>query len=300
MSAPYPSQPRQPFRELPDRPVDPFAPPRYQNPEEAPGAIRPMPRLRPPREASFPGPTPGPGEKWYVDTREGTPTMEIKDAKAPTVRRLAFNGQDVRDALDNGEAPILVGSGILKAPPTALLNKLRQAEQAQYADPLKNPARISMLEEAKGMLAEHEQSETKQDAGGKWINVYGRAIQGKAGQPLPRLHDFERDQYDTVDEAVAAAKRRSDLEPEHEAEPVLAAPYEESMKKKRSTGISTAMEYKPPSMHQQVKMSADHMAHMVMDSHPKVKKLHDEIAKAVESAAMKHLGSGKAKNGSMG
>lgn len=57
----------------------------------------------------------------------------------------------------------------------------------------------------------HEQSETIQDASGRWINVYGRGTP-KAGQPLPSVHDFEQDAYDTVDEAVAAAKKRSQME----------------------------------------------------------------------------------------
>ena len=57
----------------------------------------------------------------------------------------------------------------------------------------------------------HEQSETIQDAQGRWINVYGRGTP-RAGQPLPPVHDFEQDSYDSVEEAVAAAKRRSELE----------------------------------------------------------------------------------------
>ena len=57
----------------------------------------------------------------------------------------------------------------------------------------------------------HEESESEQDAQGRWINVYGRGTP-KAGQPLPRRYDFERDSYDTVEEAVAAAARRSDEE----------------------------------------------------------------------------------------
>ena len=50
----------------------------------------------------------------------------------------------------------------------------------------------------------HEQSETIQDAQGRWINVYGRGTP-RAGQPLPPVHDFEQDSYDSVEEAVAAA-----------------------------------------------------------------------------------------------
>ena len=50
----------------------------------------------------------------------------------------------------------------------------------------------------------HEQSETIQDPDtGKWVNVYGRKTP-KAGQRLPNDRD-----YDTVEEAVAAAAARS-------------------------------------------------------------------------------------------
>lgn len=49
----------------------------------------------------------------------------------------------------------------------------------------------------------HEQSETIQLPSGRWVNVYGRRTP-KAGQPLPNSGDFE-----TVEEAVAAAKARS-------------------------------------------------------------------------------------------
>ena len=50
----------------------------------------------------------------------------------------------------------------------------------------------------------HEQSETVQRADGKWVNVYGQKTK-KAGQ---QLHGDK--EYDTVDEAVSAAKRRSE------------------------------------------------------------------------------------------
>lgn len=49
----------------------------------------------------------------------------------------------------------------------------------------------------------HEQSETIQRSDGKWINVYGQALP-KAGQQLPGTPT-----YDTVDDAVSAAKARS-------------------------------------------------------------------------------------------
>ena len=49
----------------------------------------------------------------------------------------------------------------------------------------------------------HEQSETIQLKNGKWVNVYGAKTK-KAGQQLPG-----ETEYDTVDEAVSAAKKRS-------------------------------------------------------------------------------------------
>jgi hypothetical protein len=55
--------------------------------------------------------------------------------------------------------------------------------------------------------AHHEQSETVQRPDGRWINTYGRAIKGKAGQQLPDTLD-----YSTVEEAVKAAKQRSEQE----------------------------------------------------------------------------------------
>jgi hypothetical protein len=50
----------------------------------------------------------------------------------------------------------------------------------------------------------HEQSETVQRSDGRWINVYGKALP-QAGQPLPNSSD-----YGTVEEAVTAAKARSE------------------------------------------------------------------------------------------
>jgi hypothetical protein len=56
----------------------------------------------------------------------------------------------------------------------------------------------------------HEQSESEQ-RNGRWKNLYGRKTD-KAGQPLPLRYGFEREDYETVEEAVAAARRRSELE----------------------------------------------------------------------------------------
>lgn len=55
----------------------------------------------------------------------------------------------------------------------------------------------------------HEQSETI-ERDGRYYNVYGQGTD-QAGQALPVLHDFEQESYDTQEEAVAAAKKRSRL-----------------------------------------------------------------------------------------
>lgn len=56
----------------------------------------------------------------------------------------------------------------------------------------------------------HEQSETV-EKDGKWVNVYGSKTPN-AGKPLPKRYDFEQDDYRTVEEAVSAARRRSERE----------------------------------------------------------------------------------------
>ena len=73
---------------------------------------------------------------------------------------------------------------------------------------------------ALGPTVHHEQSETIQRADGKWVNVYGRAT-GQAGQPLPPRFPYERDAYDTVEEAVAAASRRSQDEGRLSPPPIM-------------------------------------------------------------------------------
>ena len=56
----------------------------------------------------------------------------------------------------------------------------------------------------------HELSETIQLPNGKWVNVSTAGGQKKLLEPK---HPFEKPLYDTMDEAAAAAKKRSDLEP---------------------------------------------------------------------------------------
>jgi len=65
------------------------------------------------------------------------------------------------------------------------------------------PFPLSLIPSAR---AHHEQSETVQNAEGKWINVYGKNLP-KAGQQLPGTEEYE-----TSGEAVAAARARSKTE----------------------------------------------------------------------------------------
>jgi len=84
---------------------------------------------------------PGP---WYVNLTEGTPTQEVDDPTDPKVRRLAFGPADVREALENGEAPILIHRNVLNAPPSVLFNALRAAERRQNTDAKFSPAMVAM------------------------------------------------------------------------------------------------------------------------------------------------------------
>ena len=53
----------------------------------------------------------------------------------------------------------------------------------------------------------HEQSETIETPTG-WRNVYGKGLKN-SGQPLPRLFPWEKDDYQTREEAEEKARRRS-------------------------------------------------------------------------------------------
>jgi len=56
----------------------------------------------------------------------------------------------------------------------------------------------------------HERSETI-EKDGKYVNVYGRGT-STPGDPLPKRYRFEHDSYDTVKDAVHAARKRSSAE----------------------------------------------------------------------------------------
>lgn len=74
------------------------------------------------------------------------------------------------------------------------------------------------------------------------------------------------------------------------------------MKKKKSSGggMGMPMEYKPPSPKQQIKYAAEHVARTAVENHPKLKKMRDEITRAVEGAVQKHMGGTKMKKGYLG
>ena len=130
-----------------------------------------------------------------------------------------------------GEAPHTGGyiAGDLAGPAKEVLAKLREgeyvvppgqlAEQMRAATPgLTKPGTILTGESTPIRLAHHEESETIQRPDGSWINIYGRKTP-QAGQPLPKKYEFERDSYSSVEEAVDAAKRRSEEEGRHEPVP---------------------------------------------------------------------------------
>ena len=80
---------------------------------------------------------------WYVHLKEGVPSQDL-DGNDPMVRRLAFTPDEVEQALEDGEAPIMVGKGVLSLPPSALRGMLQKAQDMQFKDPLKNPAVVAM------------------------------------------------------------------------------------------------------------------------------------------------------------
>jgi len=53
-----------------------------------------------------------------------------------------------------------------------------------------------------------------------------------------------------------------------------------------------------PSPKQQIKYAAENVARTAVENHPKMKRMRDEITRAVEGAVRKHLGGG-AKKGSL-
>jgi hypothetical protein len=80
---------------------------------------------------------------WYVHIKEGVPSQDL-DGNDPMVRRLAFTPDEVEQALEAGEAPIMVGKGVLTLPPSAIRGFLQNAQNMQNKDPMKHPAMVAM------------------------------------------------------------------------------------------------------------------------------------------------------------
>ena len=57
------------------------------------------------------------------------------------------------------------------------------------------------------------------------------------------------------------------------------------MAKKKPSDTMTPPTFKPPSLNDQLKWAADSVARTAVENHPKVKRLHNHIAKAVSKAA---------------
>jgi len=67
-------------------------------------------------------------------------------------------------------------------------------------------------------------------------------------------------------------------------------------KKKSSSGMGGCMP-SMPSPKQQIKYAAEHVARTAVENHPKLKRMRDEITRAVEGAVKKHMGGGMKKGG---
>lgn len=163
---------------------------------------------------------------WYLPLKPGQPIQAKKNPDPRAYWRLAMSPEDATAAIQSGdpaELPILAPSMVLALPPRKRAAAAEFLRRRQYENPdgtLLDVVQALEPRPAAGpptrgnglMFAHHEESETIQDASGRWINVYGRNIPGKAGQSLPLQHEFERPSYGTTEEAVSAAKMRSQME----------------------------------------------------------------------------------------
>lgn len=65
-------------------------------------------------------------------------------------------------------------------------------------------------------------------------------------------------------------------------------------KKRRDQGnqgpMGCGLAYTPPSPQKMIRMGAESAAHTAMEAHPKVKKMRNAIADAIESTIKRHLG----------
>lgn len=55
-------------------------------------------------------------------------------------------------------------------------------------------------------------------------------------------------------------------------------------------GLCGEISFKPPSPQRMIRMAAENSAHTAMEANPKVKKMRNAIADAIESTIKRHLG----------
>jgi hypothetical protein len=137
-----------------------------------------------------------PKEKgWYVHLKEGVPSQDL-DGNDPMVRRLAFTPDEVEQSLDAGEAPIMVGKGVLNLPPSALRGMLQKAQDMQFKDPMKNPAVVAMANRFK---------KQQQPQG---ITPEGDTIPGSPAAVMARKPRFRGDRGPAADQPLDSMPAR--------------------------------------------------------------------------------------------
>lgn len=160
------------------------------------------------------------GMHWYLNTRGGA-LFEAKANPDPASHwRVATSSREVREALDARDPVIAVAPDVVRMPMHQALPLIERARKLQWDQPgsgIELLGAMTRSAEPAIRLARHEQSETIQNDAGQWINVYGQATK-RAGQPLRSKFPFERDVYGSVEEAVEAARKRSQNTPPHATE----------------------------------------------------------------------------------
>jgi hypothetical protein len=217
-------------------------------PAERKGLVRFMQELREhgdegPEGGGFLGgaippiPVPGPDE----DEREtlsgwAQRAAQVLGLAAPILAMAVSRRRSTRKQTGQPKGP--GGQGMIPGTPSPEVPKTPLRTERPQADITETPlfgqeraARERKLEEGQGKLfgagavvappailaaatpaeAEHEQSVTV-ERDGRFYNVYGPGTP-QAGQPLPLLHPWEKESYDTEAEAIAADVRRSAATP---------------------------------------------------------------------------------------
>ncbi len=141
-------------------------------------------------DTTMPDEAKAPAEKgWYVHIKEGVPSQDL-DGNDPMVRRLAFTPDEVEQALEDGEAPIMVGKGVLALPPSAIRGFLQNAQNMQNKDPMKHPAMVAMGHRIRQAQSMKPEGDTLPGGGGPPARPFGKPrFRGDRGQGTDRPLD---------------------------------------------------------------------------------------------------------------